>query len=643
MWHDNDTDTDLLGFDQLVDAGVELVKTEALLPLTIGVFGDWGSGKSSLMKMMHQRLAAEPGYVCVTFSPWQHEDYTDVKASLMVAVMTALRDRRSLWDKLEDIGSEQARGLWEKLRDRINWFRAAGFLAKGVSAVAVSTGGDLSAVPLAIGSLGDLAQTLKAEDVGKVVERVEEASRQVLAGGANPGPEPVEQGINEFRADFAALLDELDIQALVVFIDDLDRCLPPNIVDTFEAIRLFLAVPKTAFVIGADERIVRHAIATRYPELPDQAVNIGRDYLEKIVQIPLRIPPLTPPEMETYLNLLGCQVYLPTETDYDALVAVAQQNRRAQVTPLLDVAMNYGIAQTHLAAVPAPLQEYMGLINRIAPTLCGGLEGNPRQTKRFMNTLLLRQRLATARAIDLEASVLAKLMLLEYFHEPFFREMLQWHANPGGTEARLEQLEPEVAGTRGEDAPALSPTLRTWISDERVRQWLLLEPPLANVDLAPYFHFSRDRVLASTSPARRLSQPLQELLGKLLGGSEAIRQLGLKEANTLGLEEFRPLYDHLLERFVRDPRMLDSKLGPLVVGIAEQRRQLVPALAKALASAPTTNIQSALPMQIVSTFGGVEGLPSDLRPVVEVWANQSEAPPLAGSAKRALQPPRKKS
>jgi hypothetical protein len=140
-----------------------------------------------------------------------------------------------------------------------------------------------------------------------------------------------------------------------------------------------------------------------------------------------------------------------------------------------------------------------------------------------------------------------------------------------------------------------------------------------------------------------LSQPLQELLGKLLGGSEAIRQLGLKEANTLGLEEFRPLYDHLLERFVRDPRMLDSKLGPLVVGIAEQRRQLVPALAKALASAPTTNIQSALPMQIVSTFGGVEGLPSDLRPVVEVWANQSEAPPLAGSAKRALQPPRKKS
>lgn len=640
MWHDNETDIDLLGFDQLVDAGVELVKTDALLPVTIGVFGDWGSGKSSVMKMMHQRLAADANYVCVTFSPWQHEDYADVKASLMVAVMTALRDQQSAWDKLEGASSAQARGLWEKLRGRINWFRAAGFLAKGVGAVAVATNGDPSAIPLAIGSLGDLAQMLKPEDLGRAVEQVEETSRQVFDGGSNSSNEPIEQGISEFRSDFGALLEELDIRALVVFIDDLDRCLPPNIVDTFEAIRLFLAVPKTAFVIGADERIVRHAIATRYPTLSDQAPNIGRDYLEKIVQIPLRIPPITAPETETYLNLLGCQTYLPAKNDYDTLVAAAQQNRRAQMTPILNVAMNYGIAQTHLTDVPARLQEYMGLVNRIAPTLCGGLEGNPRQTKRFMNTLLLRQRLATARAITLDASVLAKLMLLEYFHEPFFRELLQWHASVGGTEARLEQLEAEAGGTRGEEAPALSPTLRTWISDEGVRRWLLLEPPLVNVDLSPYLYFSRDRVLVSTAPARRLSQPLQELLGKLLNPSEAIRQTGVKDANMLGLEEFRPLYDHLLERFVRDPRLLDNKLGPLVVSIAGQRRHLVPVLTKALSSAPTTNIQPALPVQITASFGVADEWPPELKQVVDVWANQGEAPPLATAAKRALRPPK---
>ena len=73
MWNDNETDVDLLGFDQLVDAAVMLVETDDLLPLTIGAFRDRGSGKSSLMKMIQQRIVATPGYVCVSFSPWQQE------------------------------------------------------------------------------------------------------------------------------------------------------------------------------------------------------------------------------------------------------------------------------------------------------------------------------------------------------------------------------------------------------------------------------------------------------------------------------------------------------------------------------------------------------------------------------------------
>ena len=136
------------------------------------------------------------------------------------------------------------------------------------------------AIPLAIGSVGDLAQSLTADDVGEAVERAETIGQQVLGKESTPEREPVEQSIGEFRQDFRDLLNDLDVRVLVVFIDDLDRCLPANIIDTLEAIRLFLAVPKTAFVIGADERIVRHAISTRYPEMAGQALSIGRDYLE---------------------------------------------------------------------------------------------------------------------------------------------------------------------------------------------------------------------------------------------------------------------------------------------------------------------------------------------------------------------------
>jgi len=81
VWHDNETGVDLLGFDQLVDTASFLVQSDELLPLTVGVFGDWGSGKSSLMRMVYDRLKEDDRYVCVHFSPLQHEGYDDVKAA----------------------------------------------------------------------------------------------------------------------------------------------------------------------------------------------------------------------------------------------------------------------------------------------------------------------------------------------------------------------------------------------------------------------------------------------------------------------------------------------------------------------------------------------------------------------------------
>ena len=63
MWHDNETGVDLLGFDQLVDTASFLAQSDELLPLTVGFFGDWGSGKSSLMRMVYDRLKEDDRYV----------------------------------------------------------------------------------------------------------------------------------------------------------------------------------------------------------------------------------------------------------------------------------------------------------------------------------------------------------------------------------------------------------------------------------------------------------------------------------------------------------------------------------------------------------------------------------------------------
>src|ERR1700712_3922828 len=106
MWADNEADLDLLGYDYLVDGLVIALTEPRLLPLTVGVLGDWGSGKSSLMALAGNELAAEmtkpeegaqdqkpkPKYLIVEFSPWQHEDYDDVKVALMTAILDSLHE-----------------------------------------------------------------------------------------------------------------------------------------------------------------------------------------------------------------------------------------------------------------------------------------------------------------------------------------------------------------------------------------------------------------------------------------------------------------------------------------------------------------------------------------------------------------------
>jgi hypothetical protein len=113
VWPDNETDIDLLGFDFLVDGLVVALSEPRLLPLTVGVLGDWGSGKSSLMGLACAELSAvtdaEDRYVCVRFSPWQYEDYEDVKVALMAAVLTRLaREAAGDASKEEEVGQLRA-------------------------------------------------------------------------------------------------------------------------------------------------------------------------------------------------------------------------------------------------------------------------------------------------------------------------------------------------------------------------------------------------------------------------------------------------------------------------------------------------------------------------------------------------------
>ena len=56
---------------------------------------------------------------------------------------------------------------------------------------------------------------------------------------------------------------------LIVLIDDLDRCLPPTTISTLEAIRLFLFLQNTAFVIAADDTMIKHSVRSHFEGVDD--------------------------------------------------------------------------------------------------------------------------------------------------------------------------------------------------------------------------------------------------------------------------------------------------------------------------------------------------------------------------------------
>lgn len=578
MWSDNETTVDLLGFDYLVDS-LEVVLTQpGLLPLTVGVLGDWGSGKTSLMRMAQERLDAEDGYLTVFFSPWRYEAYEDVKAALIDAILSRLEqeipagdsEQRTILGRLRSMAARLRTGSLAGLRS---------FLPAGLAFAAPHIG-----IPLALAAAAGTAAATGIEAAAASQPGTEEPS----------GPSVIES-VTEFQQEFRKLLDSLEgVKAVVVFVDDLDRCLDETIIFVFEAIRLFLQAASTAFVLAANREIVQAAINRRYPASREGDPALGKDYLEKIVQVEVNVPLLTEAEAETYLNLLFAERRLGDAGMNGIRTAVDLRRRQGQFA----VAMNYGIAKDALGGTISPeLAADFAIANGIAPTLSRGLRGNPRQLKRFLNTMLLRLETAKRRSVNLDPAILAKLMVLEAVAPTEFQQLFLWQLVQDGAPEELATA--EIAAAAGADVPSDRRDLNSWYAVPAVQPWLRLEPALAGIALSEYFFFSRDRLLLA-APGTRLPATLQAMLTKLRSPVAAQRRAAAEAASRLTPEEVTALYDALLDMASRRP---DSDAMKGAIEMATKLPSVLPTLTAALGKIPPGNVPPALPVQLVSIAG----------------------------------------
>ncbi|ODS91288.1 MAG: NTPase KAP [Comamonas sp. SCN 65-56] len=496
---DNETKVDLLNNEAIAATIIGLLRAKPDHPMTIGVHGDWGAGKSSVLEMIEAGFTDEDDVLCLKFNGWRFQGFEDAKIALIEGIVTGLVEKRPALNK--------AAAAVKDVFRRIDWLKVAK-RAGGLAITAFTGIPTPDQVGAIVGSLeavvADPAKLATKENISTVIDEVKAVLKPSEAKNV---PEEVEA----FRKAFDRLLKDAGVKQLVVLIDDLDRCLPDTAIETLEAIRLFVFTARTAFVVAADEAMIEYAVRKHFPDLPESTGprDYARNYLEKLIQVPFRIPALGETETRIYVTLLlaGAEIG-EGDADYAKLIAAAREKLKR---PWTSGGLDAPTVKTALGKQAEKANNALALSEQIGPVLASGTKGNPRQIKRFLNTLLLRERTATARGFgdDIKLPVLAKLMLAERFIPRLFEQIAFVAAiHPEGLCEDLETLEQGLAAADGnesqagegkgqkaaESAPALDNAVLTeWKSSDAVRNWARLSPKLAGLDLRPYLFVTKDK------------------------------------------------------------------------------------------------------------------------------------------------------
>lgn len=503
MWPDKETEIDYLNFGYMVDMVVDIATNRQLSPSTIGLYGDWGSGKSTLMRLAKKRIeecdqkgkrkdgTSKQKSLCIEFNGWLFEGYEDTKTSLCGTILDALADEKRFGPKV----AEKAKELIKKID-----FKK--IISKGVK-----LGMDFL-IAGGIGTLTDLTlnsifASIKSSSGGIDTKQIEEILEKFKK------EENTRTDVKNFRNEFKTLLEMSKVENVVVFIDELDRCQPDTILEVFEAMRLFLFVEGTSFIIGADERLIQYAIKSKYKEVPGNNLDIGKEYLEKVIQYPITIPQLNRTEVNQYLSCLLLEKRLEDKQDFNQLLSAIDSLKP-------DEEFTMELINTKANSIADSCRDEMALSRQISSVLAPSINGNPRQCKRFLNMLYMRLNLAKARQVDLDRNILAKLMLAEYFNPEFFKAVI-----------KPENIEQFKAFENGEQLSDDSPFF-SWKDKDWVKEWIKNDTRIGKAKLEEYVYFSSVKNRYGQSNLSQLSPTAKKCYDSLVDGTDTNRKEALK-------------------------------------------------------------------------------------------------------------------
>jgi hypothetical protein len=241
---------------------------------TIGIYGEWGTGKTTLMKSVEASLNDQTiqrqEILCVWFNAWRFEREERLAiTALLKSIAFAMQ------------GHEKFDGLSKII------FRGLTILGKEVEQKMI------------------LDALVKESGVNELIEKRIQFFNQVEKRSI------YFEGVNEVRKEMQRIRQMENAQdiRIVVFIDDLDRCSSSKALEVLESIKVFLDIDGFVYVVGLSHKTVIKLITQAYDETGVK----GEDYIKKIIQIPIRIPKWSP---DSIINLMETNLLPQLNDDY---------------------------------------------------------------------------------------------------------------------------------------------------------------------------------------------------------------------------------------------------------------------------------------------------------------------------------------
>ncbi len=246
----------ILDFNLYTNAIVKIIK-DSYPKFTIGLFGDWGTGKTTLMNSIYKILQNDNNSILVRFETWRYErEEQFALVPLLKTIAFALPDEK----KFQSLKQKLKRGA-------VNFLKKTPDIVSSIISKHVSED---------VGTITAAAIDSFRKEFNSKLELLAEVDRDTLYFD---GFEDIRNEIREIRQNNPAF-------RIVVFVDDLDRCSPRKTLEVLESIKVFLGMEGFIYVIGLSHDIVTKLIDIEYKETGVK----GEQYIKKIIQIPITLP-----------------------------------------------------------------------------------------------------------------------------------------------------------------------------------------------------------------------------------------------------------------------------------------------------------------------------------------------------------------